>query len=379
MRTHFSSLVLSVFLFCGLIATNLYSQVNYWQGGSGLWDEQSNWSLGIPTTTHTLIINVVNSTVSIPEGYDAFARGITLSSTCTLTVQGTLKVRNSTSTGIEIESGASLQNDGIGVINISKPTDRGLSNRGSFTNSGSCLIDSCETEGIAILSSGILTNLGNLGISQLDQNEEAIILQTTGTAINEGTINLDTIGYGIILVNASQFTNNGSINIKSVNREAIDVRHSSSFTNNVQVTIENVALTAIENDGTFTNAVTGTIDLNDVAKAGSTYYAIHNDSFSCCTDGLYLGTFYNYGTIEISGCDNIGMLNDNSTTFENSGDISIFGCENEGFLNAARSNFTMGSSSSLSIINTVGNPIIVDKESTFNVIGGAVLDLDIIR
>jgi Leucine-rich repeat (LRR) protein len=170
----------------GLVDDVSAPQLNTWIGGTGNWNTASNWSLGVvPSRCTDVVINgTTGSNITIPAGFTALARSITVNSGRTLTVSATsmLKIEF----GLNIINSGTINNLGtIDIISILNNTLYGLHNFGSFTNGTNAQLNiySSGTRSMQNMAGGIINNNGFIVI---DGNAFS---QASNGIFNEGTIN----------------------------------------------------------------------------------------------------------------------------------------------------------------------------------------------
>ena len=292
------------------------------------WNNPGNWTAGVPTATVDVAIpNMVNDPIistpdAVAKSVNVFTHSILL-----ITTEGILTVNGSTTQ--RILNNGTIENSGIiyvgnsgisgnygivngrtinnyGQININRANQAGfLSSTGStFTNSGEINI-------------GLITNVGNIG---LDFRGE--VFSNTST----GVININrTSQTGIYLLNTLLSTNSGEINIGA---------------------IESIGFNGILIYGTFTNSLTGVINVNRFNNYG---LSVSNNI-----------VFTNLGEINLGGIIssvNSGIVN--GATFNNQG----------GHINIGESaTFWNGGINNLGIFNNTGGFINIDNTASWCII-----------
>ncbi|MEZ4888382.1 MAG: T9SS type A sorting domain-containing protein [Chitinophagales bacterium] len=179
-------------------------------------------------------------------------------------------------------------------------------------------------------NSGMWTNNENGTLNLLNNGTISIanVQQYNGLAAYSSTTNTD------LYSTATNYTNNGAINIQDVGNHGIDSYCSGStatfnILNNGSINIEGTTTHGIQNNShygsvfTFENRPNHTISLQNIGSRG--VYNITNDESTV--------NFTNDGTIDIDNTGNVGVYNhtrDGFVNFNNSGTIDIFNADAEG-------------------------------------------------
>jgi hypothetical protein len=197
----------------GLIDDVTTPQVNNWIGGSGNWNVATNWSTGtIPARCTDVIINAASGiTVTIPSGYAANARSLSLSAGRNLVIQSTASITIKHGNNI-INNGAITNAGTINIENILNNGLYGLHNYGTFTN---------QTGGaLNVLSSG----------TRSIQNQSGAIINNSGLiTINGNAFNAVSNG----IYNEGTFNNYNEIIVENITGTEVVVRPSSGFINHI--------------------------------------------------------------------------------------------------------------------------------------------------
>jgi hypothetical protein len=324
-----------------------------WIGGSGAWNNPSNWSpCGVPNEASGIVMGA-NAMVTIPTGFTANIRQVQMTNGAKLTVEaGAVLTCNGTSTygielnmagtnltnngtihcgniapitlgGIYLLTGSELVNNTNAIITINDITDntgfggeaffvRGGS---SFTNYGLLQIGNDK----AVNRSGITTLDGQIinastGVIDVDRltTREALGSYGNGTFTNNGSIKIGSLApinyIGLILSGTGHFTNNANASITINNilgnngaqGTAIYVSSSgSNFTNAGNLRIGNnkaISQTGIRIErGKLHNLSTGLIEIDSIVNSNAIY-----------TDGAAIIT--NDGMINIGSKGPIGKI-----------------------------------------------------------------------
>ncbi len=295
-----------------LQAPPTFGQKN-WVGGTGNWDNASNWDpAGVPTTSDDVII-ATGDDVTIPAMFNAVAKSAYLLDGGKLKVSATagLTIDNASEDGISVyNSGSIVNNFGnitIGNTSINRFGAR-LFSGGNFNNfsSGSITINNAiNNSALSIEYGSTLTNNGNLNIGnstsplnnncvglwfgahlingmgasiQLNfANGYGIYMTGSNTSVaNDGQIkigNLGGLGYGGIYQAEGIFANNsnGLLEISNIpNYDGIFVANSNTVFSNSGIIKIGVA-GGIKKNGvklyqgcSFTNAAGGLIEINNI-------------------------------------------------------------------------------------------------------------------
>lgn len=193
---------------------------NTWIAGNGNWDLAANWSLGIlPERCHNVVINGANGvTVTIPNGYMAKARSVTIHAGKSLQVN--------TSASLEINYGLNIDNQGtiinlgeIVVMNIIVPTLFGINNTGMINNqsSGEILVQNSGERSFSNNAGGVISNHGQITIDRHVSNMSSTGLYNFGSLSNHAQITIRNIsGNDIRIAPGSSFTNqvSGTLSIE---------------------------------------------------------------------------------------------------------------------------------------------------------------------
>jgi len=173
-----------------LISTALAAQTeNEWLGGTGGWNVASNWSEGsVPAAGEKVIIDVPNSVVILGAAVVADICCVEISANNALNVNGSLSLTTFEWDGID-NAGTLLVNS-TGTIDIIATNGNG-------------------NEGQGIRNSGTVTNNGNIIVGSDEVLRNGIF--STGTFINNNTIELQDINANGIRVNGGTFDNFGTI------------------------------------------------------------------------------------------------------------------------------------------------------------------------
>ena len=358
-----------------LIPTFAFGQLNEWQGGaSGDWNIAGNWTQGVPTASHDVVIDA-NAMVTL-QAVNPTVRSVTVSSGSSLVVSNgiTLNIQGSATTKL---SATLLTNHGTININAAASTTSPLLLSGTTTNFGSINV----SNGNACTNSGSLNNHGTLSFSVITPSFSVPAFSNSGSIQNTGMIVIDSVvgtsadaifngdtivnqANGKILIsridgptqahgfeNEKYFLNQGSLEIDRIYGEnARGFRNEDEVLNNGTIKISNVMesynLELVFNGASFVNNDSLIISNEDGFEAGgidvdinttftngpSSFLEVNGISGTIPTAILCDGTLTNMNDIEIKnlnggrGIWNGGnVINQDQIEFENmlSGAIGI--------------------------------------------------------
>ena len=180
--------ILILFL-CTLCFTVTAQTENEWLGGTGGWNVAANWSEGsVPASGEKVIINVPNSVVILGAAVVADICCVEIAANNALNVNGSLSLTTFEWDGID--------NAGTLLVNSTGSVD-------VITTNGN------GNEGQGIKNSGLITNNGNIIIGTDEVLRNGIV--STGTFVNNSTIELRDINANGIRINGGTFDNFGTI------------------------------------------------------------------------------------------------------------------------------------------------------------------------
>lgn len=310
---------------------NIHAALVTWNGGTGDWDVAANWdSNTVPGAVDEVIIP--NGSVTIPDGYSAFATRVELQSlsseffiglNATLTLDGV--IGNSA-----VDNNGTFTCRGDLIIGDVSVVGNGIYNRNVFkvTANGRVQLKTISSE--AIYSIGIFNTFENRGIIKvLDSFLGSVAIRGVNTSfLNTGTIEITAeSNYGIILTDGD-FRNKGSMLIEGPVLRGIDVAGVFQNLGNGDLTIKNIS-----GDGILTKSVgqfknQGKLTINNTGAEGIINFGAFNNldtiqSFGgIFSDGIInYGSFKNKvnGVINLNGYGNCGITNDESGVFKNEG------------------------------------------------------------
>ena len=278
-----------------LSTINANAEVKTFTGtASQVWSNALNWApLGLPDADDDVRIDpigfqdvIINGSttvksVTIVNGSLTITTSV-LNPTVTLTVSGTV----AGSPGVMVEANTQLSLTADGNLTIVGVAGGGLFNNGTISNFGT--INITNVGGHSVQNEGTFTNEVN-GVLNIQDADLRGILNGGAAVIfdNQGIINIDqTTGEGIF--NGNIFSNSATINIGA--NTAVDDD-------------------GIQNEATFTNEITGVLNILDVGQRG-----ILNGSAAVIFD--------NQGLIEIENCPNSEGIY-NAMPFINTGSILL--------------------------------------------------------
>ncbi|MBK8566446.1 MAG: hypothetical protein IPN76_24700 [Saprospiraceae bacterium] len=209
-----------------LAVTSVLAQVT-WDGGAGTsnWNDANNWNPdGIPSAADDVTISGMIM-VAVPNGFNANAKSLALSSQAELTIDNTgiLQIDGSTSTYalsltesyINVFGNLHITNcqSGIGLLGTAS----------AVTNTGNVSVNSHTGYGLTIASGCVDCNVVTSSLMSFDNGSTlpAVFFGASGNSgniiINSGTMNIGAtahLGIGIGLGNVSGYMlNSGTINI----------------------------------------------------------------------------------------------------------------------------------------------------------------------
>lgn len=284
--------MLRIFILCCSLSLSLQlGAVDIsWVGGSGHWNNPSNWSTGSIPTTNDNVFVFTGSKVVIPSGYTARARSV------------------------EAGPGAYIWVAYTGRLQIFSNSRKALKNYGKFSLSGTLEIfgDPATTFGIENVGEFSTSIRADIYISQV-----VLAMENSGSIVSGANITIEHIGdfygnSGIRNLFGATFRNNryGTIIFSDLEGGGIGNYSGSSFINEGEIAI----LEGIGDRGIFNNA-----------------------------------NFINSGGIFVYSFTQNGVLNQG--VFENTGEIRIY-TSNDGSgngLNAVNGEFTNHANASLYI------------------------------
>ncbi len=305
-----------------------------WIGGTGNWQDPSNWSTGlVPDGTTDVIIGVPGN-VTIPDGITANAMSVSVQGLATLKIDpaGILNISNSTSDALTITASGKVTNKGFLNIGsagaVAGHAIAMLNSLSQLTNESTATININNVTGLAFALNLLakVINAGNINIGSVAacgggfamDNLTQLENQTTGiiqvnnipagdgfyvqnsTIINDGTIhcgNLSPIlNRGISMELSSQFSNgaSGTVTINNITNSTLNegigiYLNNSDFTNSGDVLIGNLG--AIKNIGldmyfeaTYTNTSLGLTEINNITNLDG--IALKDDFTAFLNSGL---------------------------------------------------------------------------------------------
>lgn len=308
---------------------------------SDLWDEPNNWfPNGVPTANDSVLI-AGSSSVEITPGYVAFARYLDIDDAASLLIDNNIAPPSFAELTIAGSETNGLTSRGLirnrGVLNISAAADHSIDNNGIIHNGilGEIFIDSAGIYGIE--NNDSIHNQGLIEITNV-HGPQSIGLVNWGSFLNEGMIKIDSISLNG-LVTLDWFENRDTICIQHFNMLELGANAGLDISaGSILNTITGYLLVA---DGQA--AATGVFNRAEIVNRGFLHIArLVNTGFSHRTD---TSTTLNEGTILIDDVTFIGMQISNN------------------------SSFTQLPSGQTQITNVLGDWLIVDSGSTFELEG----------
>lgn len=287
-------------LVIGITTAPLLAQTATWNGGTGDWNNASNWDLNVIPDARVHVI-IENGTVTIPSNFTATAKSVevqqnsqleiadnsslTIRNVLTghsifvdnssdLTVQGQLIVNNhevSNSNALRVEGGMRVGNsgdiqilntiDGIGAILVD--ANATVRNEGKIS-----IIDNFDHHAFRV--EGRLDNYGTIIIN--NTSNHGLFLSPSGGRIdNYGLMNFSNIGSSAIVCSGSLFLNrnSGRIIANNVNGGVlIDTGGVFRLRNQSSLDISDALNNAIYNNGTFTTTINTDIFIKSAGNSG---------------------------------------------------------------------------------------------------------------
>ena len=367
--------------------TSVFAQTTWTGSESSDWNNEANWSAGVPDTDNPAIIpNVTNDPV-VQSGTAALAKSILVQtgSTLTITANGSLTVNGQATYEIPFTFSAGLNNLGTvsnngelilgsagsvgtyGIVNqgtfnnnsnaeirIDNTVNTGLYNAtGTFTNAAELVIGASESTGLhGIWNEATFSN--NTGghihidrsslralVNNADEfksihatfNNAAAI--TIGAAASVGTVGIRNLG---------TFNNNAGGDIKIDQGSDIGLYNSSgTFTNKAGITIGATSSTGIHglaNEGTFNNAAGGNIQID--RSTGSALY--HAAGAFNNVSNIVIGSVASAGTTGIESQSEFNNNTGGDISMDRTTDVGLYHISGT-FTNAA--NITIGANQSV--------------------------------
>ncbi|MDH3246029.1 MAG: hypothetical protein OEM26_15520 [Saprospiraceae bacterium] len=308
---------------------------------SDLWDEPNNWfPNGVPTANDSVLI-AGSSSVEIPPGYVASARYLDIDDAASLLIDnnlvppgfGELMIAGSEANGVT--SRGLIRNRG--VPNISGAADHAIDNNGIIHNGilGEIFIDSAGIYGIE--NNDSMHNQDLIEIKNI-HGPQSIGLFNWGSFLNEGIMIIDSISLnGLVTLDWFE------------NRDTICIQHFNMLELGANAGLDVSA-------GSILNAITG--------------YLLVADGQVAAPGVFNRAEIVNRGFLHIARLVNTGFSHrtDASTTL-NEGTILIDDVTSSGVHISNNSSFVQLPSGQTQIMNVVGDWIIVDLGSTFEIEG----------
>ncbi len=203
----------------GLVDDVSSAVTNSWIAGSGSWNSSSNWSLGhIPARCENVIISgAPNITVTIPDGFIAYAWSIEVTPLKSLVIATTAELNINHGMNL-INSGFVINNGTLTISNILSNSLFGINNNGSILNqaSGRIVIQNSGQRSVSNNQGGVLTNNGILTIDRNAFNLNSTGIHNEGNIINNLTMYIrNIIGKDLVILPGAAFYNqaNGFLSI----------------------------------------------------------------------------------------------------------------------------------------------------------------------
>ena len=348
------------------LSTAYTSTTDLWNGGTGVWNNGSQWSIGVPQPNFDVII--------YSGGNDQVTMNVGSSTVSSLTVGGATNGFTS-----ELTDGGVAQ-----TLNITNGLAVGQQGVVDFTGNGSSITAaSVSNSGSVTIGSGVTMNLTNqpLGVTSVAAGSSWTIggnFEVAGVS-NTGFSNLSSVGGSVIFENgASQsispfltISSSGSFDVSNGTSVVLaGVSNSGTFTTGMNGTGGNTLSfsAALTNDGTFrlngsgdmatmpglTNNAGGFVD----ADGGSTLIVNGNVTNNAGgPQGIYTGFSGTGGnTIHING----NLTNNGMFGVESAGDnVTVSG----GVTNNGGGLFALTGGSSATFSSTLNNSGTVDLEN----------------
>jgi uncharacterized metal-binding protein len=319
-----------------------------WVGGTGDWNVATNWSPAtIPTAADYVTLFAGANTITIPSGYNAQAKGVSvsahlvingtatfeqmsISSPGALTINGTLNLFNGVNQFFALENYAGTI-DNYGTLRIEN-CEGGIRNYKDFVNhSGASIIITSLLENLALVST-ISANT-HAPATFINEANATITIETSPSGVSIG----DDEPYSSL---NSNFDNYGTITIDEVGTNVFgfeaSIRNEGVLTNRTGGTVNIVAaVRGIQNIDLFVNESSATVLVNGAIREG---WYNHGETYD-------FAMLSNAGIITLS---NTGTSNDFSynaaTIFDDftnasTGIFRIIGGQQSGFVKGSRASY----------------------------------------
>ncbi len=346
--SHISVLIRTLLITISVcIVFEVTAKTTSWLGGAGSWSVSTSWSDGLPALGDSAIISGVGSDVILPTTFIVTVEYLEIHDGATLVIESgaLLAVKSDVTEGIWLDDGGTITVQGL--LSIPKSGSHGIFSDGN-------------------------SNIINEGTISIDSTTYGIFLTVESSLQNSGDIFVENSSYGLVAIAESTVENDGLIDISRCSY-SLDFRHVCYFENRDSVCIRNGLIIGLTSFGEVVN--NGSISMINMENPG--FYAIQNDSFSCC-DTIYIGTMTNNGTIEITNCDGDGLVCQPSTTFFNFGEIHITNCDERGIMLEPLAQLRVEDGGILTV-SSLEEPLEIGDGSNFVVRLGGTFDASIIE
>ncbi|MCE7044646.1 T9SS type A sorting domain-containing protein [Dyadobacter sp. CY312] len=400
-----SSLLLAAVLL--MTMTSVFAQTTWTGSESSDWNNEANWSAGVPESDNAAIIPDVTNDPVIQNGTTAFAKSIlvqtggilTITATGSLTVNGqaTYEVPFTFSTGLNnlgtvinngqlilgsagsvgtygIVNQGTFNNNSTAEIRIDNALNTGLYNAaGTFTNAAELVIGASESTGLhGIWNDATFSN--NAGghihidrsslralVNHADEFKSTHATFNNAAAITIGAVaSIGTVG----IRNVATFNNNAGGDIKIDQGSDIGLYNSSgTFTNQAVIIIGATSTTgihALTNEGIFDNNTGGSIQID--RSTGSALY--HPTGIFNNASSIVIGSAASAGTTGIESQSEFNNNTGGSIKIDRTTDVGLYHISGT-FTNKA--NITIGANQSVGVYGLRNTGTFNNTTGTINI------------
>jgi len=343
---------------------NKIIDVNYWTGGTGSWQFGLNWSKGsVPNSNENAGIFDVNAKVTMPLGYTADCKTLSINGQLTVILTSQLNIQGDTEGyGIDMKMGKLINN---GVINLNNNYFGVYLEAAELFNYGTINCINNDFNFYLVERSDVISLLANHG--NIDSNSGQLCIINNCVVQNFGSIiaNIGTASYGI---SGDSLFNRGNIEIQgtgTMSGRGVDSYVYNDVNGHLEVRQLEFGL-KVEgiNKGVILVENTGTgFDLSDDFENKSVGSITVNNSTIGVANSSGKFTNENGGIISIDQCE-IGMKVNNSISidvFENQGEIQIANSSLHGI--QCLGNLENENSGTIDITSTASHAIVIQAPS----------------
>ena len=391
-----------------LLPLSLNAIVTNWVVGNGDWNQAANWDNGVPKSADSAMIDPGSPVVvTLPAFSMGVAAHITIGASMTLRVvqdaelrvgsplgstsdstgiylagkliiDGRLNVGRIGGDGIFIASSGGLDNNGEVVI--FETALHGAFVEGLFKNDSTLTVVDAGEEGIQTSGAGILLNNSLIDIGPTVPFKNDMRIFGSATSINTGTITLASHLNILGIAGPATLQNSGTITAELLNVSftgAIENEGKIEIANTVNVTTNAL----IENDGVivanylFANSQIMNRDTIVVFNSSTVNPGILIDSGEV-SPNVYIGTIENEatGVILVTSTQEVGIICKGSTSLSNAGEIYVTTTSTDLGLQVDNLATVTCTSTSLTAIESIGDPLQVDEGAVLDVQLGAIFE-----